>query len=460
MSETAGLVARFGSRAQIAVLAALALVFLAWPVWRVPFPIEIASNEAWNAAHADAALHGALYASRDSLVANNYPPLSYYALGYAQTVFGDALYLGRVLSLVATAGLGLLIATIVRQLGAGAAAGAIAGIWFVATMARFYSRFVGMNDPQLAGHFLMMAALAWFLARDRDGKSAEPPILLMVVAGFWKHNIIAVPATVLLWLLLRDGRRAIRPIAVGLGAAAAGLAICAAVYGEAFFAHLLTEREYSPMRIVKMLGRPQWIYPALAIWALWAWSERGRPAARFTALYVGIAFAAFLLQSPGEGVLDNAHFDLVIATAIGLGIAYDRAGATAFAQRFGVDTARAAIGVILVIRLLASLRIEPFLIVFDSVYRAEFHLHADVARSEARRVAAVPGKVACSVAIVCRMAGKAFVYDEFRVETLLAKAGTTGLTEADLLRRYQISYVGIDTRAHIDSLQRTLTGRP
>jgi len=208
-----GLVARFDTRAQIALLALLALYFLIWPVWRAQFPLEIAPNEGWNAYHADAAVGGgALYPSPDTLIVNNYPPLSFYALGWLGKLFGDPLYVGRALSLIATLGLGLMIARVVRQLGAGRAGAAVAGLWFVATMARCYNRFVGMNDPQLAGELIMLLALSWFLARDKAGRSADLPILLMALAGFWKHNIIAVPATVLAWLWLRDGcGRCVRP---------------------------------------------------------------------------------------------------------------------------------------------------------------------------------------------------------------------------------------------------------
>src|SRR5882672_3346441 len=162
---------RFDSRAQIALLALLALYFLVWPVWRAQFPMEIAQNEGWNAYHADAAAGGGtLYPSPDTLIVNNYPPLSFYALGWLGKILGDALYVGRVLSLLSTLGLGILIARVVRELGAGRSAAALAGIWFVATMARSYNRFVGMNDPQLVGQFVMVAALLWFLVRDKAGK--------------------------------------------------------------------------------------------------------------------------------------------------------------------------------------------------------------------------------------------------------------------------------------------------
>ena len=108
--------------AQIMVLALLAAYFMIWPVWRAGFPIEIAQNEGWNAYHADAAMGAApLYPSPDTLIVNNYPPLSFYAVGWLSQVFGDALYVGRVLSLLAVAVLGVLIAVVIRQLGGGPA---------------------------------------------------------------------------------------------------------------------------------------------------------------------------------------------------------------------------------------------------------------------------------------------------------------------------------------------------
>src|SRR5260370_13185033 len=95
------------TRAQIALLAVLAVYFMVWPVWRVGFPIEIAQNEGWNAYHADAAMGAApLYPPTDTLIVNNYPPLSFYVVGGLAQVFGDALYVGRALSLMAVGALG------------------------------------------------------------------------------------------------------------------------------------------------------------------------------------------------------------------------------------------------------------------------------------------------------------------------------------------------------------------
>ncbi len=458
---SARLLARFDTRAQLVLFALLAAYFMAWPLWRAGFPIEIAQNEGWNAYYADAAMGAApLYPSTDTLIVNNYPPLSFYAVGGLAKLFGDALYVGRVLSLLAILGLGGLIAVVVTQLGSGGAGAAVGGLWFVAVMARSFTRFVGMDDPQLVAHVLMMGALCWFLAREARGKSAVPPILAMALAGFYKHNIIAVPVTALLWLLLQDWRRAMMPIVLGAAAAALGLIICIAVFGDVFLANLLTARPYHLMRAVKGLGRLQWIAPALVMWAIWVAAEPKSRAARFTMVFVGVAFVAYVVQWSGEAILDNAQFDLVIATGVGIGLAFDRAGKTAFGRHHGEAAARAVIGLVLIARLVATLRIEPALVLFDPGYRALYFQHAAVVREEATRIATIPGPVACDFKVVCRLAGKPFSYDDFRAEMLVATGALGGLDEQGLIRAHGLTYVANDPRDGIMSLFRSLFGSP
>src|SRR5437764_273003 len=305
-------------------LAALAALFLVWPVWRAFFPMEIWGNEGWNAYHADEAMRGAgLYPPPDGLVANNYPPLSYYLLGWLGRVFGDPLYVGRALSLLATLATGAAAVFVVRHFGASRVGGLLAGFWFVATMARFFEFYVGMNEPQLLNLAVMAAGFAWFWKRRADGRAVEPAVLVMVLAGFIKHNFITLPLVALIWLWLDDWRLGLRAALVGGAAAAVGLAICALLFAPYFVADMLMPRTYHLARAFSTLGRLQYILPAMALWAIWAWVESRSHAARFTALLIGIALPLCLLQKSGAGVDENAQFELIFATAVGVGVAYD-----------------------------------------------------------------------------------------------------------------------------------------
>jgi hypothetical protein len=321
-------------------------------------------------------------------------------------------------------------------------------------MAGSFNRFVAMNDPQLFAQLIMGIALVWFMAREARGEGVELPILLMVFAGFIKHNIVVIPATTMLWLVLCDWRRALQPILVGVLGAGLGLLICIAVFGDAFLLNLLATRYYRFLRVLENVGRLQWVLPAMIVWAIWAWHARNTAAARFTALYIGIGLFFYFVQWAGEGVVDNAQFDLVIAVAIGLGVAFDRIGDIDRAR--SVEHMRSVVILVLVIRLLATGRVESALILFSPDYRAAFPQHAVIVARETERVRGIKGDVWCSNKVVCRLAGKPFAGDDFKIEQML---GTGTLTQAqldELLRTRGITPISIDARADANSLKRDL----
>jgi hypothetical protein len=439
--------------AAIVVLAVLAGLFLIWPLWRATLPLEIWGNEGWNAFHADtAARGGVLYPDPDGLVANNYPPLSFLLIGWLGRLFGvDPLYLGRALSLIATIALGIEAAAIVRLFGGRTAAAAVGGLWLIATLARFFDFYVGMNEPQLLAQALMTAGFVWFLARMQTGRAVEPAVLAMVVAGFFKHNIVVMPAVALLWLASRDWRHALRAALIGSAAAAAGLALCAIVYAPDFVADMLMPRSYHLDRALHATGRLQFVLPALVVWAIWAWSERDGPPARFSALLIGTALLSYLVQKSGAGVDENAQFELVIATAVGVGLAIERLPLGNW--RWPARTVALAVFAVLVVRLLLSTRIEFGYVLASPDYRALAAEHARITGAEIARVAAMPTPVACKNLVVCRAAGKPFVYDAFKVEQMI-ETGTTWAPIEAIMRRQHIVRDTTDPRANATSLHR------
>lgn len=427
----------------VGTFAVLALYFLIWPIWRAQFPIEIWFTESWNAFHQDAAVAGLpLYPGADQLVVNNYPPLSFFVIGELGRLFGDSLYVGRVLSIVGLLALAVEIALAVRILAGSLSAGAVGGLWFVALMAHNAAFYVGANDPQIAGEAIMGAGLVWFLACDRARRSQIPPLLLMVVAGFWKHNIPAMPAAAILWLLIRDWRSAILPTMLSIAAVIAGLAICATVFGPQFFANLLTARAYSLAHLLSQVGHLQWLALAAILWGAWAWFDRSSDAARFTALHAAIALTSCLTQWLGDGVFGNAEFDLTIALAIGIGAAMARIAASPVALAIGLNRSRVMVVAALALRLVLSGRQESAQVLFNPEFRASYAASANAMTAAAASVSKIPGPVYCKQNnLICRTAGKAFVVDDFKTDQLLATGNATDADIAAMLQSRGITVV-------------------
>jgi hypothetical protein len=444
------------STVSVVILALLAVIYSAWPVWRALFPMQIDPNEPWNAYQAMAArAGGVLYPDQWALTVNNYPPLSFYFVGIITSVTGlDPIYFGRFLSLAAVVIIALCTARCVRLFGGSRLPSALAGLWLSATIFRFFDSYVGMNDPHLPALAFMALALVWAVGRHSRKLAVEPAIVLMAVAGFYKHNLIATPMAVLLWLGLRDWWLGLRAALVGLASAVVLLIICVLLHGEAFLQQLMMPRVYSGLAGFTSLGQLQWIAPALAIWAIWAWCERASEAARFTTIYVATGFLAYVLQKLGAGIGLNAQFELATATAIGLGLALSRVDVLAASLGWRADHVLMACVSILIVRLLASSRMESYLVLASSEYRAEFTRGADIVASEIEQVRSMPGPVLCRVLTVCFRAGKAFVFDEFAIQQRL-RTGRVTAAEIDEAAS-MLRVVGSDPRTMSESLHRRL----
>jgi hypothetical protein len=445
---------RVRTNVYLGLLLFTAAYFLIWPIWRAQFLVEIWPTEAWNAYFQDAAVSGdRLYPTADSLVGNNYPPLSFYVVGFLGKLFGDSLFAGRALSLAGLICVAIEIFAVVRILSGNSVAAAVGAFWYVAIMAHNSAVYVGTNDPQIAGEAIMGAGLVWFLLRERDRRSVLPPLLLMVIGGFWKHNMIGIPVTVVAWLMLTNWRAAVRPVLISVVAAGAGLLICSLLYGPHFISNLLATRHHSVNYLLVNIGHLQWCAPALVIWAGWAIADRTNTAARFSSLHICVSLVACILQWFGSGVSGNAEFDLILALGIGVGLTFGYMNRSYAARFVAIGRLRTLMIAVLVIRLVASDRQEPALILLSSEFRESLYASERNALREAEQLSLVHGDVFCTNKVVCRMAGKPFVVDEFKVEQL---ALTDKLSEDDLrvllaFRNISVFKSDVATTAFVDT---------
>jgi hypothetical protein len=180
-------------------------------------------------------------------------------------------------------------------LGASRLAATLGALWWFASMTRWYAGYVGMDDPHLVALALMTWALAYALLNPKS-RRVELAIVLMALAGFYKHNLIAIPATTLCWWTLHDHRRGLRLVLLGIGTVAVGFAVCGVIFGQVFFHDLLLARHYDLARLGS-IGRLQFIAPALIIAAIWAAYRRRNPAAQFVSLFLGLAFLSYADRS-------------------------------------------------------------------------------------------------------------------------------------------------------------------
>ena len=426
----------------IAALAFAGAYFLAWPIWRAQFLVEIWFTESWNAYWQDAAASWLpIYPAPESLIGNNYPPLSFYAVGILGKLLGaDNLFVGRGLSLVALGAIAVEVFGAVRILTGGRIGAAIAALWYLAIMARNSTVYVGANDPQLAGLAIMGAGLVWFLQLCQRKASPVPALLLMVVAGFWKHNNVAIPLAALAWLYVDRSRFAFRATRASAEAVLVGLAACVVVFGANFIPDMLAPRQYALSNVLAQIGHLQWTALALVIWAAWAVCDHRSLPAKFTTLHIGLALATCILQWSGHGVFGNAEFDLVLALAIGLGVTFNRMELSSVARQLGADRCRDAMIAALLLRLLLSDRQETALLLLSPEFRESIYASERNVFDEAQAVAAIPGEVACFVKLVCRQAGKPFTVDEFKTDELVATGKATPADIAALLKESQIEY--------------------
>jgi hypothetical protein len=420
--------------------AALALYFLIWPIWRAQFPFEIWPTESFNAYLQDAAARGLrLYPLPDSLASNNYPPLSFFVVGWLGRIFGDPLYVGRALSIAGLLTVSIEVFLCVRLLTGRTTGAAIGALWYVAIMCHNSTIYVGANDPQIAGEAIMGAALVWFIASDDAGRSPVPALLLMVVGGFWKHNMIGIPLTAASWLILRDWRSAIRPLVIVMIAILCGFLLSTVLFGVQFIADLVPPRVYSLGALLGQVGHLQWMAPALALWAWWAIDDWRSRQSRFSALLVVVCLASCLLQWCGDGVYGNAEFDLILALGVGIGVAYERLGKTRLAQFVATRRLRDMMVVILLLRLIVTDRQESALVLLSPDFRASLDATKMAFVRDTAAVAAIPGDVFCSIKMVCRAAGKAFVVDDFKFAELIKTGRFTSVEMDDALRRQSIT---------------------
>jgi len=295
--------------------------------------------------------------------------------------------MGRWLSMLAFVATSASIALALRLMRCHWIAAAFGGLFF-AGVVLVTSDYAGINDPQMLGHALQLAALL-LLLREKLILSA----LLFAVSLGIKHNLLALPLASAAWVIWQDYRTGFSFL---LWMAAVVLALLIAFqlhFGLSLLDELASPRLWSLSNIVAAGTRLWWILLPLAA-ATGIWPDR---ASLLCGLYGAIALLLGLGFAGGDGVDANSFFDLGIALALTLGLAMDRG-------RWPELAAASALPLILFL----GVTFHDNNFFFTRAFRQQ--VPADIAFLKAR-----PGPALCDQLSLCLWAGKQAEVDVFNV---------------------------------------------
>lgn len=308
------------------VLTGFAFLILIAPIASVPFHVARNFNEGWNAYWAATAISGGnLYPPMGALVSNNYPPLSFFVLGFLGHAPADPILAGRILALA-----GLLLVTInivawLSQNGVRASLALLSGATFIITIDALAPAYVAQNDPQWLAHALMTTGMIILWRNPRSATRLASAAAMIMLGGWVKQLLIALPAALTVWLYSYNRRAFWRWLAL-----LSVLGLFFSVVTIACFGHdVVDDVLWAPRRL--SIKRPFMVantvlpplVPFLCFAAVLVRQYRASSAVTFVLNFLAIAIAVAVLATTGDGVWVNAAFDVAISGSLATGLALE-----------------------------------------------------------------------------------------------------------------------------------------
>jgi hypothetical protein len=437
----------YAKQLQAAMLAVMVMAVLAvtlGSLHRTFLHVPTDNNEGWNAYHAQIALSGGvLYPPADALISTNYPPLSFFIVGFAGKLIGDNIIAGRLISILGLLAVAINIFWLTRLLGGERFFAAFSSLLFLLYIGVNAAGYVAMNDPQWLGHAFTTSGAVFFLIaqqRSRPLRYIVLSSLLCVIGVFIKQNLVVLPLALFVWSLFNGRRHLLSWTLLSLSLGSILLFLSIWRYGPILLQDIfLHERvmsahkfESNVLRFVMPLA-PLMVYAAILSGAMWA-DQR----TRFVLLYVLTAAALGLFFLSGDLCDVNILFDLIIAVSITAGL-FGTCVMSFFAPGHRQWSATVAALILASVCLSASGQS-----IFDSRERVrEDHALRQAYEDLIGQIAGSPGPVACEMTSLCYWAGKSFGLDAHNYLEKIKKGKVSPEPLRKLLDEQYFSYLEV-----------------
>ncbi len=395
------------------------------------FTFEVNYNEGWNVYNADRLIRSELIYDDNYWKVNNYPIGSFLVVIAANALFHDLLTTGRLVALVSFAAIGVFAARAVRRFGGertDAVFGAACAMGFCYLVAPAW---IMADDPQTLGEAVMLGALVSYIARPPNRLTLLRTAFLVVLGGFIKHNLVAIPAAIGLDLAIRSPRRLLFWLTSCVGFATGFLGLTQIVAGGDFVDHLLSPRifswygaRYHLMKYLRLFKFP------LAVIVLSA-SQFLAADRMILAAWGMISIVSATILSGFEGTSYNMFQDAAVFLGIAAGVVMSELRKSEFSGRLAKVLSFT----------LPFVAAQPILArapdVAAQVYHGRAVLDADRKRQEtfladAKYIADRQGPAICESLLLCYEAGRPFILDPFNSRQYILSGR---LDQGELIRR-------------------------
>ena len=304
----------------LAILALVVLAGMIVPGLLLLRHVALDYGEGWNAywSHVAATTPGQLYPDGGAMVSNNYPPAYFLLVGSIGQLTGDVLLTGRGVAAASLALSAVLGGACVWRVSRSASAAVGCGLLILLYATYVFNRFLFVNNPQwLAEALILMALYPLLGSGPADRRSLGLAALGVTAAMLVKHNMVALPLAIALWLGLTDRAALGRWIGRGASLCAAVAALGYALWGPAIFTQIfLFDRTISLSGgrdglVDAALTLPLVIAAAVLVRRIGLRGPFG-----LLVIYAGLATALGVAQRFGTGVCDNAQFEGLCALLV------------------------------------------------------------------------------------------------------------------------------------------------